>query len=112
MADEKKAKEDPIEQMVGCVVIFAMLPSGIIVRAWVMATLWRWFVPLAFPTAPHLSTPLVIGLMELVSVARHVTYPETKADERALKTAGKSFFMGIAFPLLCLFVGWLALRFV
>lgn len=82
-----------------------ILPT-VLLRAWVISTLWGWYIVPAFGLAP-LRLVFAFGLSIIVNAI--VSHSFNGKDERS--TAEKFGYL-IAFPLFTLLIGWIGTFFI
>jgi hypothetical protein len=102
-------KEEPATVLAGCLLLIVMLPIGIIIRGFVLKTLWLWFlVPLGLPP---ISFGLAWGLSIITAMFTHQHSSKTTGKKMStiVGTAIGVDFLG---PFLALFAGWLATLFM
>jgi hypothetical protein len=102
----KKKTEDTIDKVVGCAALLALWPVIIVWGSIVEAALWRWFVVVAFPAAPHLTAPMFAGLSAFIAAFRGYRHDPSTDGKTMIESAGQSFGRGVAFPAIALLTGW------
>lgn len=98
----------------GCVVgalLALLVVLAVIVRGFVLSTLWAWFVVPIFGL-PVLTVPWAIGLAMVVATAAPHPRPEASKERKGWSTLLGDAAAYVLAPLLALPLGWLVLQFV
>lgn len=83
-----------------------------IFNGWILSILWKWFMVPALGL-PILTTPQAIGIALVIGYLTHKHTPSDDSNKKGFaETYLEVLFTGIAFGLLCLFVGWIVQLFM
>lgn len=93
--------------------IIGLVVAAILIRAWVLVTLWGWFIPPMFVGAPEMTITTAIGISLIVGMFTH--HLQTKKTESG-KTKGQAAVdvvaHGLFAPLVTLAIGWVVTLFM
>jgi hypothetical protein len=96
----------------GLLAVFgACIAASIVFDAWVIHTLYGWFIPVAFTSAPTLSVAQVAGVLLVFRGARGYRLPENKKDDSEdpsdqMWKVIKRMFFGMVIAFMSLGIGW------
>jgi hypothetical protein len=97
------------EYVLGCVLIFIMIPLGIFMRGWALTMMWGWFV-VPFGVM-QISMPHALGLSGCIALFHGISTASTKnksgEDDSPAVTVGKVFAMTLIVPLVIVGVGYI-----
>ena len=88
-------------QGIAAILIVFLLPICIAVEAWVVSSLWLWFVVPVWELAPKLSVPQTAGLLLIISLLKTTAKP----DDDAWKALSKMMATGLVIPLIGFLIG-------
>ena len=100
-------------ELIGILVVFGFVMAGSVAfDAWVIQTLYGWFIPVAFASAPALTIAQVAGVLLVFRGARGYKVPkDDPADEK--KSPGEkltdglgNMVTGFVISLMTLGIGW------
>lgn len=99
--------ESQTETAVGCVLSFALLPVQMLLRGWVLSTLWRWLIVPVFGLRP-LTVLQAIGVSIVVGMFTAQVPP--KDDEGALESLFRHTLFWLVGYAISLTVGYVISR--
>jgi hypothetical protein len=95
--------------MIGLLSVIGIFISCAVVNIWsgfVLTKLWAWFIVPTFALVPLTLAP-AIGVALVVSYLTHQSRPSTKSDKDAAEQFIESVVLGLLYPAIVLFVGWI-----
>jgi hypothetical protein len=90
-----------------------LIVGAVLVRAWVLVTLWEWFIVPVFIGAPVITLPVAIGISLIVGMfTQHLQTKTPDPQKSKAELVIESLSNAMIAPLVTLFFGWIALQFM
>ena len=106
-------KDSDTTVMVGCFLLFLTLPLMILVRAFVLAQMWEWFiVPFGVMAITYGHAVGLSILINLFHPSKTPSKSDEESDESVKKAVARFIFTGLVMPFIALGAGWLCKYFM